>query len=72
MSHWIALHFNVWSWVWQCLSCDMNCVTQAALVTIHLFQFAVIHSMGSTCTHILRINSAVIHVVNTYFDLCIC
>ena len=50
----------------------MNCVTQAALVTIHLFQFAVIHCTGSACTHILRINSAVIHVVNTYFDLCIC
>lgn len=34
--HTIALHFKVWSWVWQCLSCDMNCVIQTALVTIHL------------------------------------
>jgi len=72
MSHWIALHCNVWSWVWQCLSRDMNCVTQTALVTIHLLQFAVIQCMGSTCTHILHIISAVTHVVNTYFDLYIC
>jgi hypothetical protein len=70
--HTVALHFKDWSWGWQCLSCDMNCLIQTALVTIYLLQFAVIHYMGSTCTQILHIISAVIRVVNTYCDLCIC